>query len=80
MSRTKLLQVTRAVEKEVRGGNGSNHNRGSKFRNGLQPYGSHGPKKDGSDWVMIRGRDSSNSGGMKSGAGGLRNDKQAQSD
>ncbi|MCH83460.1 RNA-directed DNA polymerase (Reverse transcriptase), partial [Trifolium medium] len=51
MSRTKLLQVTRAVEKEVKG-SGSGYYRGSKSGNGSFKPNSHGPGRGGSDWVM----------------------------
>jgi hypothetical protein len=76
MSRTKLLQVTRAVEKEVGGENGPNHNRGLKTGHGSFRSGSNGPGRNGSDWVMVKGREGSSSGGVKS--NGLRGEKTAQ--
>ncbi|GAU40483.1 hypothetical protein TSUD_286380 [Trifolium subterraneum] len=76
ISRSKLMQVTRAVEKEIlgRNGSGSNPNRGSRFSHGSQRNGPSGPGKE--DWVMVRRE----AGGVKSRRNGLRNDKQAQSD
>ncbi|CAJ2651205.1 unnamed protein product [Trifolium pratense] len=68
MNRTKLLQITRAVEKEVRGGNGSKHNHGSRFGSGSHRSGSYGPNRNRSDWVMVR-RGASNNGGANSGSG-----------
>ncbi|MCI20074.1 retrotransposon gag protein, partial [Trifolium medium] len=57
LSRGKLLQVTRAVEREVKGEDGSGYNRqarlghGSSSKNGL-----HGSsRRDGSDWVFVKG-------------------------
>lgn len=75
MSRTKLLQVTRAVEKEVKGGNGSGFGRGPK--NGPYRSNSHGGNKGVSDWVMVKNKEGGVSSSMRS---GLRGDKQAQGD
>ncbi|GAU35788.1 hypothetical protein TSUD_56650 [Trifolium subterraneum] len=52
MSRSKLMQVTLAVEKEFMGRNGS----GSKHRNGSRYNGSQRiwPNKDRSDWMMVK--------------------------
>ncbi|XP_058734110.1 uncharacterized protein LOC131605817 [Vicia villosa] len=79
MNRTKLLQVTRVVEREVRGGNGTSFNRGPKSGYGSTHNGSSG-RKNGSDWGMIRGRDIGSNGGVKSGSSGFIGDKQAQID
>ncbi|MCI23384.1 hypothetical protein A2U01_0044563, partial [Trifolium medium] len=82
MSRTRLMQVTRAVEKEIQGksGSGSNHNRGSRYTNGPQRSGSNGFNRNGSDWVMVRNKESGGNRGVKSGSSGLRGDRQAQGD
>ncbi|MCH85261.1 RNA-directed DNA polymerase (Reverse transcriptase) [Trifolium medium] len=77
MSRAKLLQVTRTVEREIKGGSGSNVNRGLRGSNG--PY-RNGSGRNGSDWVMVKGREAGSSGGVKSGANGPRKDKQAHVD
>ncbi|GAU22915.1 hypothetical protein TSUD_377270 [Trifolium subterraneum] len=79
ISRSKLMQVTRAVEKEMGGRNGSctNHLRGYRNNHGPQRNGPHGSGKN--DWVMVKG-EAGNSGGAKSGHNGLRHDKQAQND
>ncbi|MCI44329.1 hypothetical protein A2U01_0065568, partial [Trifolium medium] len=58
MNRTKLLQVTRAVEREIKGGSGSGF-RGSK--GGTGPFGT-GSSRNGSDWVMVKGKESGHSG------------------
>ncbi|GAU37691.1 hypothetical protein TSUD_164940 [Trifolium subterraneum] len=76
MSRMKLFQVTRAVEKEIKGGSGSNHHRGSRVGNGLSR---HGPSRSGSDWVMVK-REGGNNGSVKNGTNGPRSEKQAQGD
>ncbi|MCH80279.1 Ty3/gypsy retrotransposon protein, partial [Trifolium medium] len=71
MSRTKLLKVTRAVEKEVKGISGSSFNRGPKngpYRNGI---------KGGSDWVMVRSKEGGANSGVKNGPNV---DKQAHND
>ncbi|MCI00504.1 hypothetical protein A2U01_0021523, partial [Trifolium medium] len=67
MSRSKLMQVTRAVEKEFMGqsGSGSNQRNGSRY-NGSQRI---GPNKDRSDWVMVK-KEVGNTGGAKSGSSG----------
>ncbi|MCI34789.1 RNA-directed DNA polymerase (Reverse transcriptase), partial [Trifolium medium] len=67
----------RAVEKEVKGssGVGYGHNRGSRQGNG--PH-RNGPGRNGSDWAMIKNKEGSSGGGVRSGSGGFRNDKQAQ--
>jgi hypothetical protein len=71
-----MLQITRAVEKEVKGSSGSDYNCGP--RNGPNRTGSQEGGRNGSDWVMVKGRDVGSGGGVKSGGSGLRNDKQAQ--
>ncbi|MCH85044.1 Ty3/gypsy retrotransposon protein, partial [Trifolium medium] len=77
MSRSKLLQVTRAVEKEVKGSSGSNFNRGLN-KNGPYKGGTQGSNRHGSDWVMVKGGSVGSTEGAKSGTSGPRNDKQAQ--
>jgi hypothetical protein len=49
LSRSKLLQVTRAVEKEVGGGSSSNAARGPRSVGGSSRTGSNGPGRSGSD-------------------------------
>ncbi|GAU50456.1 hypothetical protein TSUD_373220 [Trifolium subterraneum] len=71
MSRTKLLQVTRAVEKEVNGVGGSSFNHGPK--NGPYRMGN----KRGSDWVMVKNKEG---GANSSVRNGLNVDRQAQND
>jgi hypothetical protein len=75
VSRLKLLQLARAVEKEVKGCNGVWLHRGPK--NG--PYRpSQGHR---SDWLMIKGREGGSSmGGTRSNFNGPKNDKKVQSD
>ncbi|MCH91968.1 retrotransposon gag protein, partial [Trifolium medium] len=75
VSRLKLLQVARAVEKEVKGYSGSGSHRGLK-------HGPYRPSQGGKpDWLMIKGREgSSNGGGTRSNFNGPRNDKQTQGD
>jgi hypothetical protein len=76
VTRARMLQITRAVEKEVKGSSGSDYNCGP--RNGPNRTGSQEGGRNGSDWVMVKGRDVGSGGGVKSGGSGLRNDKQAQ--
>ncbi|MCH81241.1 Ty3/gypsy retrotransposon protein, partial [Trifolium medium] len=79
LNRSKLMQITRAVEKEISGqnGSGSMYNRGSKHNSGLSR---NGPQGSRSDWVMVKHREGSNGGGAKSSTGGSRNDKLGQGD
>jgi hypothetical protein len=77
MSRAKLLQVTCAVEKEVRGSSGVEYNRGPRIgpnRSNLQGGGS----RSGSDWVIVKGREGGSGGGARSNE--PRNEKSAQGD
>ncbi|GAU31427.1 hypothetical protein TSUD_221980 [Trifolium subterraneum] len=77
LNRTKLLQVTRAVEREVRGG-GPNLYRGSKLGSGSSRPNTYGSGKSGSDWVLVN-----SGGGAKSSSGssiGPKTDKSAQVD
>lgn len=80
LSRAKLLQVTRAMEKEIKGGSGSGYSRGPRPGNGSFRTGSHGMGKSGSDWVMVKGREVGSNGGVKSGVNGPRGDKPAHGD
>ncbi|MCI06538.1 RNA-directed DNA polymerase (Reverse transcriptase), partial [Trifolium medium] len=77
MSRTKVLQVTRAVEKEVRGG-GSGYYRGPKQGNGSSRPNSHGSGRGGFDWVFVKNKEGGSTGGVRSGSNGPNNGKQAQ--
>lgn len=79
MSRTKLLQVTRAVEKEV-SGVGLSPYHGSRQGSGSHRPNSHGSGKPNSDWVLVQGRDGETRGGAKSNPNGPRGDKPAQTD
>lgn len=74
MSRTKLLQVTRAVEKEIKG-TGSGFYRGSKSGNGLHRPSSHGSGKGSTDWVMVKGQEEEKRSGV-----GPKGDKMAHND
>ncbi|CAJ2668611.1 unnamed protein product [Trifolium pratense] len=77
MNRTKLLQLTRAVEREVRGG-GPNIYRGSKSGSGSFRPNSYRSGKNGSDWVMVN-----SGGGAKSSSGsniGPKTDRPNQTD
>ncbi|MCH80537.1 Ty3/gypsy retrotransposon protein [Trifolium medium] len=80
MNRAKLLQVTRAVEKEIHGNSGSNFNRSSKSGNGSYRPGSHGSGRGNSDWVMVKNKENGPSGGSKSNSVGPRGDRAAQGD
>ncbi|MCI54455.1 hypothetical protein A2U01_0075705, partial [Trifolium medium] len=80
MSKTKLLQVTHAVVKEVKGSNGSNFSRGLKGGGGPYRSGSQGGSRNGSDWVMVKGGDKGVHGGVRSGVNGPKNDRQAHGD
>jgi hypothetical protein len=79
MSRSKLLQVTRAVEKEVKG-SGSNFYRGPKSGNGSHRPNSYGSSKTGSDWVMVKGREVEAAGGGRSNTNGPNSGGPAQVD
>ncbi|MCH79728.1 Ty3/gypsy retrotransposon protein, partial [Trifolium medium] len=71
VSRLKLLQIARAVEKEVKGSSGVGLNRG--FRSGLGRGGRNGP-----DWSLIKNKETSNNGGVRSNLNGPKNDKPNQ--
>ncbi|MCI31040.1 hypothetical protein A2U01_0052251, partial [Trifolium medium] len=45
-----------------------------------QRSGSNGSNRNGSDWVMVRNKESGGNGGVKSGSSGLKGDRQAQGD
>lgn len=77
MSRSKLLQVTRAVEKEVKGGNGSGFNRSSRFGNGSQRPGSFSGGRGSTDWVLVKGKEV---GGSKGPAIGPKRDGSTHGD
>ncbi|GAU28429.1 hypothetical protein TSUD_54810 [Trifolium subterraneum] len=66
LSRSRLLQVTRAVEKEVKGGNGSGLTRNPRFGNGSHRPGSQNTGRGNTYWVMVRGRDNGPSRGARS--------------
>ncbi|MCI09995.1 RNA-directed DNA polymerase (Reverse transcriptase), partial [Trifolium medium] len=82
LSRAKLLQVTRVVEREIRGDGGTGYNRSSKSGHGASRSGYGGSSRgSGSDWVMVKGgKESGPGGGNKGGQIGSRNDKPAQND
>ncbi|GAU48361.1 hypothetical protein TSUD_282420 [Trifolium subterraneum] len=76
LSRGKLLQVTRVVEREVRGDAGMSYNKHSKSGHGSSKYGFCGSSKgSGADWVMVKGKESGPSGGSKNGNFGPRNER-----
>jgi predicted aspartyl protease len=77
MSRAKLLAVSRAVEKEVKGGSGSGFTRNPRTSNGLSR---NGPRKEGMDWVMIKNKDTSQHGGAGSESNGSRSERPSQGD
>jgi hypothetical protein len=77
MSRAKLLQVARAVEREVKGSQGLDSNRGLRFgpnRNNSQGGGG----KSMSDWVIVKGREGGSGGGARS--NGPRNERPTQNE
>jgi hypothetical protein len=80
MSRARLLQVTRAVEKEVKGRAGSIFNKSSRFGNGSSRPGSQPTGRSSSDWVMVKGKDHGPSGGARKNGIGPRGDSAAQND
>jgi hypothetical protein len=78
LSRSKLLQVTRAVEREVQGDSGPGQNRFGRTGNGPTKPGTHGSgRSSGLDWVMVKGGRES---GPSSGSKGVepKNDKMGQ--
>jgi hypothetical protein len=79
MSRSKLLNVTRAVERETKGV-GSIPYRGPKPNHGSYRSNSNGSGKNGSDWVMVKRRDGDVEGGAKRNDVGLRRERPAQAD
>jgi hypothetical protein len=79
ISRTKLLHVTRAVERETKG-SGSNMYRGPKPSHGSNRPSSNGSGRSGSDWVMVKGRDGDREGGAKSNNFGPKGERSAQSE
>ncbi|MCH79682.1 transposon Tf2-1 polyprotein, partial [Trifolium medium] len=80
LSRTKVLQVTRAVEKETRGENGSGYNKQAKTGYGPTRNSTHGAHRGGgADWVLVKGgKDSNPAGGTRSNSSGPKNERQAQ--
>jgi hypothetical protein len=80
ISRAKVLQVTRVVEREVSGD--GNYNRSPKPGHGPYRAGSSGTGKvNGSDWVLVKGgKEGGSSGGSQTGQHGPRNDNLAQTD
>lgn len=80
MSRARLLQVTRAVEKEIYGENGSSSNRGPRFGSGSHRPGTHGAGRGNSYWVLVKNREGGVNGGSKSNAIGLRDERAAHGD
>jgi hypothetical protein len=77
LSRAKLLQVSRAVEKEITR-DWPGYNRTHKPGHGSQRSGSFGPNKGGTaDWVMVKGGKEAN---MKGVGPGPRSERPGQSD
>jgi hypothetical protein len=81
LSRAKLLQVSRAVEKEITR-DWPGYNRTHKPGHGSQRSGSFGPNKGGTaDWVMVKGgKEQGVNGSNIGGSNGPRNERQAQSE
>ncbi|PNX96069.1 retrotransposon-related protein [Trifolium pratense] len=76
LNRTKLLQVTRAVEREVKGGSGSNFQRWPRSGFGPNRSNSFGRGKSSNfDWVFVKGKEA---GGSRGPSIGTRNENQAQ--
>lgn len=76
LSRGKLLQVTRVVERGVRGDTRIGYNRHSKLGQGSSKPkfgGTH--KGGGSDWIMVKGKDGGPIGSNNGGNVGPRNEK-----
>ncbi|PNX89412.1 hypothetical protein L195_g045531, partial [Trifolium pratense] len=82
LSRSKVLQVTRAVEKEMGGGSGSGYHKPYKLGHGSTRFGGHRPNKgSGSDWVLVKeNKEHTSSNGSRGNGFGPKNDKQAQYD
>ncbi|MCI26897.1 hypothetical protein A2U01_0048095, partial [Trifolium medium] len=80
LSRAKLLQVTRVVEREIKGDAGLGFNRHSKLGYGSSKSGSNGSSK-GNNWVMVKGGKESGSSRSERGVSvGPKGEKSAQSD
>lgn len=76
LSRGKLLQVTRVVEREVRGDAGTGISKHPKSGHGSSKPGFGGSSKGGgADWVMVKGKENGPSGGSKGGGFGPRSEK-----
>ncbi|PNX94273.1 hypothetical protein L195_g017446, partial [Trifolium pratense] len=81
LSRTKVLQVARAVEKETKGDSGSGYNRQAKLGHGSTRFSTQGSSKSsGSDWVLVRGGKEHVTGGGKGNGSGPTGERQAQYD
>ncbi|PNX97977.1 hypothetical protein L195_g021217, partial [Trifolium pratense] len=82
LSRSKVLQVSRAVEKEMGGGSGSGYHKPYKSGHGSTRSGGHRPNKgSGSDWVLVKeSKEHTSSNGSRGNEFGPKNDKQAQYD
>ena len=72
--------MTRAVEKEVCGENGSSSRRGLRFGSGSHRPGTHGEGRGLSDWVLVKNREGGMNGVSKSNPIGPRDERAAHGD
>lgn len=81
MTRSKLLQVSRAVEKEVRGEMGLSYNRASKsYGSGYKPNNSGAGRQRGSDWVFVKGAQERGTGYNEKNSVGPKRDRLGQNE
>jgi hypothetical protein len=82
LGRSKLLQVTRAIEKEVEGRNGPGRHKNPQTGYGSNRSSGLGPNRGtGSDWVLVKGgRENGPVGGGRSNEKGVQGDRQAHGD
>ncbi|MCI13498.1 retrotransposon gag protein, partial [Trifolium medium] len=78
LSRSKVLQVARTVERETKKDHGFGFNKSHRSGHGSNRFGLNGSKKN--DWVFVNSKESGASEGAKSNGVGPKTDKQAQYD
>ncbi|MCH87096.1 retrotransposon gag protein, partial [Trifolium medium] len=81
LSRSKVLQVARTVERETKRDQGSGFNKAHRPGHGSNRYGPNGSNKN--DWVFVNSKETGSggsSGGARSSGVGPKTDKQAQHD
>ncbi|GAU16304.1 hypothetical protein TSUD_299360 [Trifolium subterraneum] len=78
LSRSKVLQVARTVERETKKDHGSGFNKSHRSGHGSNRFGLSGPNKN--DWVFVNSKEGGASGGAKSNGIGPQSEKQAQYD